>query len=440
MKVKYWRAGKIVPVSERETILAASIRSKIPHLHECGGLAQCTTCRIRVLDGIDNVSKRTDAEAELARARGWDPYTRLACQTRVRGNVTIQRLLSCGADVSGLQLENIRYGSGKERRLALLFCDMRNFTSFVESHLAHDVVHMMNRFFTALGEPILLNNGMIYQYVGDEIVGLFGVSDDSAERVCHAGIRAGLGMLAALKRLNVSLKRDFQTELGVGIGLHFGRVIVGRMGHPSVEKFAVVGDAINVASRIQTTTRELGVNFLASQEVFQHLPARTARTGLKSEVHLKGKDAPMTVFEVTGLRSDDTTHIVQGLLTEFRQPNSDFGATFYTVLFEMFPEMRAMFPENMGAQKKLMTHMIEAIAYAAGRPENLALGLTELGRQHVNYGVKLEHYPLVRQALEKTVQQLLGNRYTPVVGAAWMGFIDTILQLMAAGSENRQRR
>jgi len=80
------------------------------------------------------------------------------------------------------------------------------------------------------------------------------------------------------------------------------------MGHPSAEKFAVVGDAINVASRIQTATRDLDVNFLVSKEVLQSVPARTARTGLQGKVHLKGKDAPMMVYEVTGLRAGDTTH------------------------------------------------------------------------------------------------------------------------------------
>ncbi len=431
MKLTYRRAGQIVPARARDTLLAASIRNKIPHLHECGGLAQCTTCRVRILDGLANLSERTDPEARLAQTRGWDPTIRLACQTRVHGDVTLERLLQTGADVSGLSLETIKYGSGKERMLGLLFCDMRNFTAFVEAHLAHDVVHIMNRFFTAMGEPILLNNGMIYQYAGDEIIGLFGIGDDCSERICQSGVRASLGMLRALKTLNTELKRDFDIELSVGIGFHYGRVIVGQMGHPSAEKFSVVGDAINVASRIQSTTRTLNVDFLISDRVAEQLPEDALETGLLSEVRLKGKNEIYIVIEVLGHRLPDHHHIVQGMLETFRSPQSAFGRTFYKNLFEMFPETRALFPEDMRQQEKLLLHMVEAIAYAAGRPHNLALGLRELGRRHAGYGVEHEHYPLVRHVLEVTAKEILGEGYTEEVATAWLGFLDTILQIMA---------
>ncbi len=436
MKVTYRRAARTVLVRRRDTILATSIRNKIPHLHECGGLAHCTTCRVRIVDGLCNVSERTDPEANLAQQRGWDDNTRLACQARINGDITVERVLETGADIGSLAPEAIKYGSGKVRMLGLLFCDMRNFTAFVESHLPHDVVHIMNRFFTALGEPILLNNGMIYQYVGDEIIGLFGIGDDNPTRVCQSGVRAGLGMLRALEHLNVELTRDFNTELHVGIGLHYGRVIVGQMGHPSVEKFAVVGDAINVASRIQSTTRTLDVDFLVSDQVLEHLPEGTLKTGLRSEVELKGKNATSTVVEVTGLSLPDHQHIVQGMLSDFRRPGSAFGTTFYRILFSLFPETRPMFPEDMAEQEKLMLHMVEAIAYAAGRPQNLALGLTELGRRHRNYGVKHEHYPVVRLVLESTAKELMGERYTKEVATAWMAFLDTVLQLMASTSDS----
>lgn len=132
------------------------------------------------------------------------------------------------------------FGGGEERQLALLLCDMREFTPFVERHPAHDVIHIINRFFTAVGEAILLNDGLICQYVGDEITGPFGVETASAERCCLAGVRAGLGMLAALDRLNIDLRAEFNTELRIGVGPHFGSVLVGRVGHPSWEEFAVV--------------------------------------------------------------------------------------------------------------------------------------------------------------------------------------------------------
>ncbi len=75
---------------------------------------------------------------------------------------------------------------------------------------------------------------------------------------CLAAVRAGIGMIEALERLNPELERDFDTELAMGIGIHFGPTIVGRVGHPSHQQFAVIGDTVNVASRIQAANKTLG--------------------------------------------------------------------------------------------------------------------------------------------------------------------------------------
>ncbi len=90
---------------------------------------------------------------------------RLACQTKVKGRVTLERMIRTSSEVSRLQLEKIAAGVAEERHLAILFCDMRNFTPFAERHLPYDVVHVLNRFFGVLGEPILMNDGVIYTRV-----------------------------------------------------------------------------------------------------------------------------------------------------------------------------------------------------------------------------------------------------------------------------------
>ncbi len=111
----------------------------------------------------------------MVESRDLGPSIRLACQTRALGDVALERLAFHGSSASQLQLETIPEGVGQERDLALLICDMRGFTPFVESHTAFDVVHILDRMFDSLGEAILINGGAIYQYVGDEISRLFGL-------------------------------------------------------------------------------------------------------------------------------------------------------------------------------------------------------------------------------------------------------------------------
>jgi quinoprotein glucose dehydrogenase len=169
------------------------------------------------------------------------------------------------SSASQLQLETIPEGVGQERDLALLICDMRGFTPFVESHTAFDVVHILNRMFDSLGEAILINGGAIYQYVGDEISGRFGLDGGSPETVCRAAIRSALGMIDALESLNTSLESEFGIKLSVGIGVHFGPVIVGRVGHPIQRDFSVLGDSINVASRIQGMNKQFWTRVLPTR-------------------------------------------------------------------------------------------------------------------------------------------------------------------------------
>lgn len=433
MHITFHCAGKKVEVPDGgATILDASRESRIPHLHECGGNGRCTTCRVRILAGVENLSPRTAAEEAVAEGRGWDEFTRLACQAQVRGDVSVTRLLKTAAEISQLQIETLPEGQGATRELAIVFCDMRNFTPLVESNLAFDVVHILNKFFSYLGDSILINGGLIYQYIGDEITGLFGMGDATPEESCLSAVRASLDMLESLERLNEGLRRDFQTELSVGIGVHYGEVIVGKIGHPSDRRFAVVGDSINVASRIQGANKELGTRLLVSSELRERLPEDAFRFGKASSIELKGKQDRFEVGEVLGFSRSDPLQVVQRTWKVIADQGVDFASRFYERLFEVAPEFEGMFSGDITIQAHMLTQMLETVIYATSRPENLTLGLSALGKRHAEYGVKSEHYAVVRDCLLDTIHEVLGeDRYTAEVEAAWRSTIDTLAGMMA---------
>src|SRR3954466_473900 len=114
-RVTYFEDNRVVDAEEPEqTILHISQRHRLPHMSECGGQARCTTCRVRCLDGLANLSERTDAERTIAEARGWDPFTRLACQTRVNGDVIVERLIRSPADATRMRAEESGVQRGRE--------------------------------------------------------------------------------------------------------------------------------------------------------------------------------------------------------------------------------------------------------------------------------------------------------------------------------------
>src|SRR5262249_26434885 len=113
-----------VEASDGQSLLEVSIRNRIPHHHQCGAKARCTTCRVQILDGIGNVSTRCPLEESIARHRGWDPCTRLACQTKIHGDVVVRRPLGDPQRIIVLDLEEMGRAAaaeGSELDVAVLF-------------------------------------------------------------------------------------------------------------------------------------------------------------------------------------------------------------------------------------------------------------------------------------------------------------------------------
>jgi class 3 adenylate cyclase/hemoglobin-like flavoprotein len=401
------------------TLLDCSIVNQIPHMHECGGSGLCTTCRIRIMEGHQNVTPKTRQEQEMAQLRKWDPSIRLACQCYVNGDVSIQRLVWTSSEVNQLQLETVPDGSAEERAIAILFCDIRGFTKIAHENNTFDTAHILNRFYTVLGDPILINNGIIYQYVGDEIIGLFGVSGGTKDKNCKDVVRAALGMKYAIERLNRFELVDFETEIKMGIGINFGRAYIGHLGHPKHKQFAVVGDPVNTASRIQAYSKNTESNILISESIYKGVSKGTLNVGKEYYPKMDGHQHKTKLYELKGFLETDIQLELQRSLDHLLRNEQEFADKFYNKVFTKAPETRALFKNNMTAQGRLLTHMLGGIVYSMSRPEHLEMGLKLLGESHSRYGVHQKHYPIVLEALIDTIREELIDLYTEEVVEAW---------------------
>lgn len=433
-RVTYVGMNQSFPCPDPEySILDISIDERISHVHECGGNGKCTTCRVRVLDGANNLSPKSVLEKQISFDRKWDPGIRLACQAIPKGDVSIQRLVWSSAEISQLQTEFIGDSGGEEREIILLCCDLRNFTEITSKNLVFDMVHMLNRFYTLLGDPILVNNGIIYQYVGDEIIGIFGTAGGDLEKNCMDAMRAALGMKYALERLNQFELKDLGNQFDIGIGIHFGKAYLGHMGHPKHRQFAVIGDPINVVSRIQGKTKEIDSKILISEDFLKHLPEDLLKLNEKILSNLRGKKEQLTLYGVEAFQKPDMNLEVQASLSILLKNEERFATSFYNRVFEKAPQVRAMFKNNMSIQGRLLTHMLGGIVYSLSRPGHLKLGLRSLGKNHAKYGVVPAHYPVVKEAMLETIEAELGEEYTENIGAAWTQAMDFVLLHMMQG-------
>ncbi|MEH6525432.1 MAG: adenylate/guanylate cyclase domain-containing protein [Sneathiella sp.] len=185
---------------------------------------------------------------------------------------------------------------GRSQNVAVMFCDIRDFTTISEPLSLSEVVGFLSEYHTKMVEVIFTFGGTIDKFIGDAIMVTFGTpdpKDDDAERA----VRAGLAMNAALEDLNKQRKLQGLAEIKHGIGIHFGSVIAGNIGTEERLEYTVIGDTVNVASRIQDTCKSADQTLLISDAVSENLPDDIQRQYLQ-EQYVKGRQAPVNLYMI----------------------------------------------------------------------------------------------------------------------------------------------
>ena len=254
-----------VAVAFGTSLLEASRQGRIAHASVCGGRGRCSTCRVRVERGAQNLSPAAPDEVAVLKRVAAPDGVRLACQARAFGDVAIVPMLPASIGVQGLARRRERETAGMEKSIAVMFADLRGFTTLSEGKLPFDVVFLLNRYFAEMGAAIEASGGRIDKFVGDGIVALFGVETGAGEgtRQAIAGARA---MIARLAALNAALAHDLPEPLRIGIGIHTGPAIVGEMGYSQARQFTAIGDTVNTASRLEALTKKYEAHLLVSSD------------------------------------------------------------------------------------------------------------------------------------------------------------------------------
>jgi adenylate cyclase len=191
---------------------------------------------------------------------------------------------------------------GEKLEVTILFTDIRSFTSISENMDPQALVALLNEYFTEMVAIVIGQDGVVDKYIGDAIMVVFGAPEPMAEDAIRA-VRSAVGMRNALTKLNERLRERGVAPLRTGIGIHTGEVIAGSIGHEEQRQYTVIGDAVNLASRLETATKDLGVNILISEHTYalvkDHIEARQVK-----EIHVKGRAQPVMTYEVLGLKGE----------------------------------------------------------------------------------------------------------------------------------------
>ncbi|MDH3442443.1 MAG: adenylate/guanylate cyclase domain-containing protein [Deltaproteobacteria bacterium] len=281
------------------SVLEASRLARIPHASVCGGRGRCSTCRVRVLSPAPALPPPSPAEQRVLQRVGAPPNVRLACQLRPTADLSVIPLLPANATASDAQVQP-SYLAGQERTIAILFADMRAFTGIAEQKLPYDLVFLLNSYFEAVGEAITGAGGFVDKFVGDGVMALFGV-ETGPEQGSRQALAAAQAMVREVAALSQSLTAELVEPLRIGVGIHTGPAIVGRMGYGSNVHLTAIGDTVNVASRLQDSTKEYGCQLVISEQVAIHAGLNTSRLS-RHELTVRNRREPLTIFVINDLQ------------------------------------------------------------------------------------------------------------------------------------------
>src|SRR5437660_6495527 len=291
-------SGRVITAPIGRSILEAVRDAGLPHASVCGGRARCTTCRVRISEGLAALAppERLEAQA-LARIEA-PPNVRLACQTRPRHDVSVIPLLPPGVDATTAR----RPGAARERERAVvaMFVDLRGSTRIAESRLPYDVVFIMNQFFAEMYEALRATNGYYAQFRGDGLLALYGLSSELPE-ACRQAMRGAAEMQRRVEILSRSLAADLATPLKIGIGAHAGVAIVGTMGPPEAPIYSAIGDNINLAARFEGMTKAYSCVMVVSADTLAHA-GLDPRGAAVHRVKVRGRSERVTVYAVADPR------------------------------------------------------------------------------------------------------------------------------------------
>jgi len=232
---------------------------------------------------------------------------------------------------------------GESRELTILFSDVRNFTSISESLDANTLSEFINAFLTPFTKVIYKNRGTIDKYIGDCIMAFWGAPLTDENHARHS-VESAFEMLAAMQTLNTEFAKRGWPVIKVGIGINSGKVNVGNMGSELRLAYTVMGDAVNLAWRLEGITKEYGIQLIIGEETRKLLPDLIARE--IDKVKVKGKDQAVTIYEPLAFERERSTlsadtmtalDLFQTALATYRARQWNDAHTQFTFLLNQYP-------------------------------------------------------------------------------------------------------
>ena len=242
-------------------------------------------------------------------------------EKRIKG--TMVRFMSDRVVEQLLDLDETLLG-GAAQEVTILFADIRNFTGLSERLGAREMVAVLNDYFALMVDVIFKHGGTLDKFIGDAIMAVFGApfvaADDTDDAVATA-----IEMLARLREFNQRQESEGRSTLKIGVGIDTGEVVAGTIGSPRRMDYTVIGDHVNVASRVESANKYYGTRILVTEDTRKRL-RKDHRIREIDKARVIGRDGPVTLFEILDYHDDDSFPNIENVLAAYEQGLAHYRA------------------------------------------------------------------------------------------------------------------
>ena len=220
-------------------------------------------------------------------------------------------------------LESLRFGTAESDEATILFSDIRSFTDLSEPLSPQELMDFLNDYLKMMNMSIMVNHGFVDKFIGDAVMAIFDRTEQSSNDARNA-LNAGMGMLQVLGTMNQKRKRQGQVPISIGIGIHTGPVVFGTLGFEERMDSTVLGDAVNLASRLESLTKYYGASLLFSDQTFDALGDEKENLLIRKidTVMVKGRKQAVTIYELFNSDSLDVQSAKKMVMQSFEEPLS----------------------------------------------------------------------------------------------------------------------
>jgi adenylate cyclase len=230
---------------------------------------------------------------------------------------------------------------GEEAELTVMFSDIRGFTSISEKLTPTQLTALMNEYLTAMTEIIFQTRGTLDKYIGDAVMAFWGRPFLDLHNHAELACQAALQMSDKLRELNRAWEERGRPPIKIGIGVNTGPMMVGNMGSARRANYTVMGDHVNLGSRLEGLTKEYGAQIIISEFTYSQVQGKFAVRELDL-IRVKGKEKPVTIYQLLGPASEESRYadllsVFVPALTAYKEGNWDSAYEMFAALAEKHP-------------------------------------------------------------------------------------------------------